>query len=121
MEPNDRSTPGFWAFEKIFDVHVVQAEIEREAEVTIESRTPRCHKVKAILRMTCDSTDRESEARAYISGDVIQKILCPHGRREEQANNCREKDSLHPQLLHPPLSMKCKHRRFNPVNFGKTV
>ena len=67
----------------MFEVHIVQAEVEGEAKLPIKSRTAGRDKIKAGLRTRRDSTNWESEARACLGGDVIQKILCPHLYREE--------------------------------------
>ena len=78
----------------------MEAEIEGDAKATIESRACSRNKIEAVLCTRRDPAKRESEARACLGGDVIQKILCPHGHREEYANNCREKDALHLQFLY---------------------
>src|SRR5215472_17342962 len=85
----------------MFEVHIVEAEIEGDAKATIESRACSRNKIEAVLCTRRDPAKRESEARACLGCDVIQKILCPHGHCEEYANNCREKDALHLQLLYP--------------------
>ena len=61
----------------------MQAEVEGQAELPIKSRAGGRDKIKAGLCTRRDSTNRESEARACLGGDVIQKILCPPLYREE--------------------------------------